>query len=430
MTLDFAQSFSVKDIFSTFFVCSSHSEDVLLHRFMGKHKYYILLLWLLLALSAMGQEVKTSLMIAEPTHQQVQSSFGHAFLRLQYPAAALDYCFSMESGDYEGFLDICTGHYPNRLVAVPTAEYLQSYDHEGRTVTEYMLNLNQGEAKRLWKFLDNTSAQGVSPYHDYFHHGCSQEILHYLTLNLDGDLVYGEAAKQYGNTIFLIGNQTLPANSWVHLTSLLFSTDGTDRQLTDAEKTLIPHIIPTLLSDAVIKGLDGTCRPILRDEVPVIYPPSQHFAPNTAPPVYVWFLLALGLVLLISLLDVCCSVAPVRALGRFLDVSLFILYQVIVLGMLIISILSTLPTTSGWNWNYLIYNPLPLVIWLYDLWRPLSARRRANLYIYYALWLTAFMVAMFVIGDHFLIEQYLLALMFNVRCLFKAYKYRHSISNV
>lgn len=390
--------------------------------FMKQHKYYILLLWLSLTVSAMGQEVATSLMIAEPTHRQVQSSFGHAFLRLQYPSAALDYCFSMESGDYEGFLDICTGHYPNRLVAVPTAEYLQTFDREGREVSEYALNLRQEEARRLWKFLDHTTAQGLSPYHDYFHHGCSQEIMRYVALYLDGELVYGKAAQQYGNTIFAIGNQTLPANSWVHLTSLLFSTDGTDRTLTEAEKTLIPYIIPTLLSDAVVKDSDGTCRPILKGEAPIIYQPAQHYAPNTAPPIYVWFLLALGLIIAISILEVWYPTKSLQTLGCFLDGSLFILYQAIAFGTLLIGILSTLPTTSGWNWNYLIYNPLPLLIWLYDKWCPLSIRRRANIYICYALWLIAFMVAMFIVGDHFLLEQYLLALMFTIRCCFKAYR--------
>lgn len=411
---------------------------------MIRHKYHILILWLSLAFTAMGQEAMTahpkepviedsasflraSLMIAEPTHQHIQSSFGHAFLRMQCPSAALDYCFSMESGEYEDFLDICTGNYPNRLVAVPTADYLQPFDHEGRTVTEYALNLRLEEMQHLWRFLDRTCLQGLSPYHDYFHHGCSQEIMRYLTLNLDGQLVYGEAARQYGNTLFLLGNQLLPANSWLHLPpSMLSTTDGTDRQLTDDEKTAFPCIIPELLSDASIIEADGSHRPILKDEAPIIYPPAQHYAPNTAPPIYIWFLLALGVVLLISLLGVCYPVAPMRTLCNVLDYSLFTLYQLITFGTLLICLFSTLPTTSGWNWNYLIYNPLPLLIWIYGRRHPFSAHRRANLYICYALWLTAFMVIMFIIGGHFITEQYLLALTFTVRCLFKAYEYRHS----
>lgn len=415
---------------------------------MRQHKYHILILWLSLVFNAMGQEpalphpeepvvedsasfLFASLMIAEPSHEHVQSVEGHAFLRLQCPSADLDFCFSMESGNYESFLDICIGNYPNRLAIVPTPQYMETFNQEGRIVTEYPLNLSREEIQRLWKFLDNTSAQGLSPYHDYFHHGCSQEIIRYLTLNLDGDLVYGEAAKAYGNTIFTIGNQGLPPNSWVHLTSLLFTTDGTDRRLTDAEKTAIPHFIPGLLSDAVIEAPDGSRRPIFKDESPIVHEPAQHFAPNTAPPIYVWFALLLALVVAISILETWWPVRPICWLASATDGVLFTLYNLIFVVTLLVCIFSSLPTTSGWNWNYLIYNPIPLAIWLWSKWHPQSMCKRANTYIYYALWLAAFMVAMLIVGDHFLIEQYLLTLTFTTRCLFKAYQHKQakSISN-
>lgn len=358
--------------------------------------------------------IRASLMVGEPSQAHIQSIFGHAFLRMQCPSDRLDFCFSMESGNYEGFRDICVGHYPNRLAVVPTEDYLKIFLDEGRWVREYPLNLTLHEGQRLWQLLDETSMAGDSPYHDYFHHGCSQEIMRFLTQCLDGQLVYGERAKAYGNTIFTLGNQQLPRGSWVRMVpSMLSTTDGTDRILSDAEKTMIPSIIPDLLSDAMVVEADGTQRSILRDASPVQFLPSEPQVIGSAIPAYVWYLCGLLVVLVLSLLAFRWPLY-----GRLADGVLFVVYLAIVFVLLYVCAVSTLPTTSGWNWNYLIYNPLPLLLWLWGRFRALPWVR---IYRFYALWIVIFLLAMTVVGGHLILEQYLLATSFALRCLFKSF---------
>lgn len=367
--------------------------------------------------------IKASLMVGEPSQTHIQSVFGHAFLRMQCPSMGLDFCFSMESGNYEGFRDICVGNYPNRLAVVPTEDYLKVFLDEGRWVREYPLDLTLHEGQRLWQLLDETSMAGDSPYHDYFHHGCSQEIMRFLTQCLDGQLVYGERAKAYGNTIFTLGNQQLPVGSWVRMVpSMLSTTDGTDRNLSDAEKTMIPSIIPDLLSDAVVVEADGTRRSILRDVSPVQYFPPVPQVVGSPIPAYVWYFCGLLAVLAFSLLALRWPLY-----GCLADGVLFVVYLAIVFVLLYVCAVSTLPTTSGWNWNYLIYNPLPLLLWLCGRFHTLSWMR---IYRFYALWIILFLLVMTIVGDHLILEQYLLAASLALRCLFKAFSSYRSTSEV
>jgi hypothetical protein len=366
--------------------------------------------------------VQVGMLVAEPSYQHPQSSFGHAFLRMQCPSEGLDYCFSMESGDYEGFLDICLGNYPNRLVCIPTEEYITSFNDEGRCVTEYPLNLRLEEAQRLWRLLDETCASGSSPYHDFFHHGCSQELVRLLVQALDGSIELGKASEAFGNTILVIGNQNLPADSWLHLTTFLLTTDGTDRQLSPLEKTLIPCIIPSLFSDARVVEADGSSRQLLQDKPPRMFSPHKPQPEEASMPLWVWFALLLAATLLISFAAHQWKCEGIRRFAFGWDVVLFVAYNTITFTLLILAALSTLPTLHGWNWNFLLYNPLPLVLWLYSCWHP-QGRRLRVFYRCYAVWTALFIGGMLFVGDHQILEQYLLALCFGSRCLFKAGSY-------
>lgn len=374
--------------------------------------------------------LRISLMIAEPSNQHPQSAFGHAFLRMECPSAQLDYCYSMESGDYEGFLDICTGNYPNRLVAIPTAEYIRIFNKEGRTVTGYPLALQLEEGQRLWKILDDTSAQGISPYHDFFYHGCSREIIRLLGYSLNGKIVYGPNAQKYGNTIFILGNQALPDNSWMHLPpSFLSSVDGTDHELLDEDKTMIPIIIPELLADAHIVDEQGMNRPILLNVSADIFAPAQHYPENNSWPPYVWFCVMLVLTIVISCLHVYMHYSWLNTVILVYDAFLFLVYQFLWIIPFVVGILSTLPTTSGWNWNYLIYNPVPLFVYLVNIRKNLSTSTWTCTYSLYSAIMLAYMMVMYIIGGHLILEQYLIATTFAIRCLFKSAEYRKRTFN-
>lgn len=364
--------------------------------------------------------IRAYLMVAEPYYRYPQSSFGHGFLRMQSVPNNLDYCFSLESGNYEGLFDICLGNYPNRLVPVPTEEYIQTFTREGRIVTGYPLNIRLEEGQRLWKLLDETATAGESPYHDYFHHGCSLEVIRMLERSLDGRIVFGDSAKQFDGTFFTLGNRLLPPNSWMHIPpSMLSTTEGTDRQLPDIEKATYPIAIPTLFADATIEAPDGTHRPFFKPGVkPEEFRPQRRYV-NTDAPIIVWFSLLFAVTAVFCALGLLVKQRWAQCLAWGWAAVLFVFYCLLAMVMTCICLLSSLPTIHGWNWNLLVYNLIPLGVWIFSLFRPFSESLWRRIHLGYALWLCAFMVVMLAWGGHQIMEQYLLVGTFAVYCFYR-----------
>ena len=368
--------------------------------------------------------VKASLMIAEQSHRYLQSAFGHAFLRMRCDEAGLDYCFSMENYEKETLFNICTTQNLNHLVAIPTEEYMKPYDMEGRVVVEYPLNICVKEGQRLWQILDSI-CMNVQTSQDIFRHGCSKEIMWLTEWGLGGTIVYGENAKKLGDTMFILGREALPINSWVRILAAPFlTTEATDRKLTDAEKGIFPTLLPSLLADARLVKPDGESRPALKDTPPIVHQPKNRTPESQALPIYVWFALLFLFTLVVNLVGMYGTGKWARCLSKATDAGLFLLYNLILLAMVVVCWRSTLPTTSGWNWNYLIYNPIPLLVWFYGYFRGLCHGCWRKTYLAYACWLCLYMVVMFIVGDHLILEQYLLIGTFSARCLFKAKEHR------
>ena len=85
--------------------------------------------------------VKTSLIIASPG-DMLYSKVGHCAIRMQCPQYKLDYVFSYESEDArQKVLTFLAGKLKMGMFSVPTDEYISSYKKEGRSVTEYTLNI-------------------------------------------------------------------------------------------------------------------------------------------------------------------------------------------------------------------------------------------------------------------------------------------------
>ncbi|MBR6963427.1 MAG: DUF4105 domain-containing protein [Prevotella sp.] len=365
--------------------------------------------------------VRAWLMVAEPSHLFPQTAFGHAFLRMQSPPNNLDYCFSMESGKFEGFFDICLGHYPNRLIPTPSAEYLRQFSVEGRIVTAYPLNISLEEGQHLWQLLDETAVAGDSPYHDFFHHGCSHEIVDLLERGLGGRIVFGPAARQYDGTLFSLGDRLMAANHPIRMAPfMLMTTDGSDRPLTDMDKTTFPTILPDILGDATVEKADGTRHAIFKPSAApeVISPPQR--AVSTAWPLGAW----LGLLLAVTV--VVCGVALLvrrrwsERCAHVWCVVLFVLYCLLTLIIHFFCLLSSLPTIHGWNWNLLIYNLIPIAVWIVGRLRHFTLRQWRTVYLGYGVWLCLFMAVMALWGGHQIAEQHLLTATFAVGCLYRA----------
>lgn len=361
--------------------------------------------------------VKATLMIAAPSTATTQSVFGHAFLRMQCPSADLDYCFSFETNDTQDFLAILNGTYDERLVCAPTKEYVAQFIEENRTITACPLNITMPEGQHLWQSLDEASMLPVYPFHDYFHHGCAQEIMVFVIGAIEGNVVFDKQSEVFGTTVLTIGHNTSsPSSLFRFLCAFMGSTDASDRLLPPAERCIAPYVLPEMLRGARIVADDGSDRLLLRDEPYIYYQGGPMDNGSGLLPVTVWLGLLLTLVVVVSLLE---WRGRMPRLGvRLLDAALFILYSGISLLLLFVGLFSTLSAISGWCWTMLIFNPVPLVLlflgrrlgWGQRVWR--------RIYLGYALWAMLYILVMLGVGNHTNAEQILLVAVFVSRCLF------------
>ena len=144
--------------------------------------------------------VLVSLCIADPTDQSQDylGITGHAFLRLQCPTFALDYCFSYESEKIKGQLwDYITGKLRMGMFAIPTAEYIEDYRIWKRAVHEYRINMSPEAEQRLWEQMDNHMLAEQDMQMDLIKFGCINTMLRYVEHALSPDTITYDWPEKY-----------------------------------------------------------------------------------------------------------------------------------------------------------------------------------------------------------------------------------------
>lgn len=365
--------------------------------------------------------VHASLMIAEPNPHISQSVIGHGFIRLQYPIEKLDYCYSVESGNQESFLDIIIGNFETRVVAIETDEYISSFNSEGRDVTEYPLNLTDEECRRLWQTLDNSLGDQTHEYSNFLHHGCSRECVAYITNTIDGDIRYGENYDSIGNTIVEYFCKSLPSNSLLRLSALIACTGCTDDVLSAQDRMIIPSTVPTLLRDAVIIDRNGNERSLLKKSGSIAHKSQNHIQTNSSIPLYYWFVFLIIWITIVGAIEIK-NKQGIKFISALTDFSILAIYTIIFLSIVLINISTSIDGFSGWNWNFCIYNPiLPIIIWKMDK----SNNKGFLILLFY---LSISLLCMAITNEKFVIEQFLLVIAFITRIFTKIIKNHTSIT--
>lgn len=357
--------------------------------------------------------VRASIMIASPDYSRLQSSFGHMFLRMECPTYGVDYCFSFESEDSPGMFSIFTGNYNVSLLRAATCDYVSTYD-SARTITAYPLNLRLEEEQRLWQRLDEIASLPIYPKHDYFHHGCSQEIMNILYSIIDGTVIFDEAKLPKEKTIHQLGCACSPSDCPTLLMATLGSIESTDYVLSPKQRLLEPVLVPTFLQAASIRDRQGNIRPLL-----LPYGPNDEWTTQPTPyqsgfPIWGMLSIVIALLVLIAVGEYVHLVPQWLSLAT--DGIVATAYVLITLLLLVVCSFSSLPTTSGWSWHLLVYNLLPIIAVALCMTKRFRPYLPSLMLIFTAVWVL-YMLVMAVIGGKMNCVQYLLLIIFALRAL-------------
>ena len=297
-------------------------------------------------LAALGLTV--SLMVAEPG-DELFSSVGHAFLRVEDPATKSDYAFSYESESLRGrTLSFFAGNIKMGMFAVPTAKYLKDYAQEGRGVRQYRLDLPDDVLRRLWEILDRKEKEGINLPFDYVRRGCAFAALGFIREAL-GDLALDTSGipELCGRTKRDRFMASVSMNRpWLRIFLHMLGGTNVDRTIEPCEVVTTPRDLLLLLRRAKVNG-----RPVISDS-------GQQVLANTRTESERPFVTPFGVACVLAALAVVCCVRSVRWLGWLLlglhtALGLFFTYLVVI---------SDLPATER-QLLFVPFNPLPLLLW-------------------------------------------------------------------
>lgn len=354
--------------------------------------------------------VTASLLIASPG-EAIYSSYGHCAFRMECPIHNLDYCFSFEEeAGMGGILKFFVGLTDAHMMAVPTAEFLKGFRHDGRQVTQYELNLTLHEKQELWRLLDNDYVDEDMRHFNFLQNNCSSVSLMAIeNVVVDETIDFNGWPEQ-----FKLNNGALMRNyvrkwPWLEFWSIFFGGSETD-VFWDNEQRMCPEILPVVLKKATLVDKKGSSRPFVIGDKELM-PLVNEFKATSLTPTWVF-----GMMLLVVLLITLAQLKwKLKWLGRVLDVLLMALVTVAGLFLIYTSFVSGL-FGKHWNWYLIVFNPLPLVIWL--IWR----RRKGfyKVYLFYTAVLVLFILAT-PLSEQLDLPHQLITATLAVRCCYNYY---------
>lgn len=302
--------------------------------------------------------VMTSILVTEPGPRIFQVS-GHAAIRLQCPAYGLDNVFSFETDDRGGLAGQILGQARGRFAGIEFGEYRRDFEAEGRGITEYPLNLTDAQTRRLWQILDRSIADRQEHDFNIRWSNCNSRAIEKIIAALRPDrIVLNESVCSRMDNATLLREVVEKDYPWASL--LLCSGIGSDADIRDSwVYRLAPAIMGRTFADAEIVSADGARRPLLSGEPALIsasHTDRGHDAPSPRA-------VASGILVFAVLLSICDLGGRFRRMVHAADVALLCVQTA---GAVALIFVSAIPASIGtwFNWLFIPFNPLPLIVWL------------------------------------------------------------------
>lgn len=291
--------------------------------------------------------VIASLYVADPG-EKLYSCYGHIGIHMQCPQHNLDYVFSYES---ELATDNCfrflAGKLKMGLFAIPTSEYLEDFQKEGRGVREYMLNLPITAKQNLWRVLDNHMMEEYNLPFDYIVRGCAYSTLVLLKEGLDSiPLEYGPWPEKYSKlTRRGLTRLQMDDYPWTRCFFSLICNGEINADCSIEEKIVMPVDLVEVLQNAKVDG-----KQLLSSTPEIIYPSVQQKKNIWCTP------------LLVSIVILALTLICIFLKNQVMDYVLLAIQTILGIINIYLVCFSALVCTE---WTPLIvpFNALPFIFW-------------------------------------------------------------------
>ena len=305
--------------------------------------------------------VTASVLISSPGHEAF-FTLGHSGLRLQCPSAGLDYCFSYSTivnpGPHFNLL-LLTGRMKAGFEALPYAEYMESFSKDGRGVTEYPLNLTLHEKQELWRLMDNKMMKGPTQPFDFLYNNCTSSLYRSVESIMESEDFDYPKLPPLDLRVRDAFHELFIDMPWVEFFGITMLSAIPPDDPTPLTLVLCPDLWGRLLSEATIRGLDGSSRPALSEPARALLPQTYFLQPTFWTPVNV-FALLFAVVVVLTLAE---RLLHWRRVGKVFDTLLFSVYTFMALYLFLASCFRLYG--FFWNWFLFVFNPIPLLLWIF-----------------------------------------------------------------
>ena len=390
------------------------------------------------AFSAFGQDggsfvppddLSTSLLICQPG-RSFYSGFGHCALRLQCPSHGLDVTFTYALDDnLANRIAMFRGRGAGRYSSVRTAAFLEEYVQEGRGVVDYPVNISVEQTRALWQILDGENASPRFRQYNFLHTNCASMCFYALERVMNGRSSESHQARFDGRVVTDGGKAKGEEIVWDGLsegctgtyrtfvgyvsrgrpwTGLFWNSilGATGEETGRLEDKLAPMLVEPVIAKATIRRSDGgEARPFLKGEPVCLVEQTLTYPRNPFTPTVV-FALLLAVAVFVSLYE---RLRGYNVVLRTFDILLLVMQTLAGLFIFYLSCLSHM-VGAAHNWNIIVFNPLPLLLWI-------CFRRRRwfpRVYLFYAAVLLLY-IASWTFRPNVTLPHVLLALTFLVR---------------
>lgn len=241
--------------------------------------------------------------------------------------------------------------------AVSFDVFLKSYFRDGRHVEEQILNLNQAESHRLLQALMNLWTQENWSYrYNFFKDNCTTRARDIIEQAMDGHIVYAPSDKNKAISYRSIVHEYTADSPWDEIGQDILLGAEADEPIDGRAQQFVPYHLKKAFSKANIQRADGTCLPLVQQELQHVSdtaaaPAARHISPTVI--AIIWLLITAGIVALRW---------KKKDTGYlwFYDALPLLLQGCMGVIIAYLFLFSSHPTVNS-NWLLIIFNPIPLL---------------------------------------------------------------------
>lgn len=318
--------------------------------------------------SPAADSLRVSLLTCSPG-KEIFELYGHTALRVTNLTKESDLTQNNRTNDLVfnfGVFSFNQPHFIARFIkgdtdytmdAVPFDVFLKSYFRDGRHVEEQILNLNQAESHRLLQALMNLWTQENWSYrYNFFKDNCTTRARDIIEQAMDGHIVYAPSDKNKAISYRSIVHEYTADSPWDEIGQDILLGAEADEPIDGRAQQFVPYHLKKAFSKANIQRADGTCLPLVQQELQHVsdtaaVPAARHISPTVI--AILWLLITAGIVALRW---------KKKDTGYlwFYDALPLLLQGCMGVIIAYLFLFSSHPTVNS-NWLLIIFNPIPLL---------------------------------------------------------------------